>query len=589
MKSVLQDHANIHRVFTGRNQNILPQVKNILFVVPLLLASFYYDMAFAVTYQIPVDVIFTFNSTATLSISGDLVIENLTPGNSSDSNIITISASSNNIVGYDIEATVGDSTNNYTDLRISSSDSTNVFTSLSSNVSALNSFSNDKWGYSYSTDNGTTWISGNTGSTNTGYNGLPLYTGTGVKIADTSSAGSSTIKFKIGAKASDTRASGDYTNVINFQMTSKILTTNYTLNYLPNDGNNGQDVSNMPNPATVSNTITQNTNYTLSSSTPARDGYTFAGWCDGTVTTTNYSDSCSGTTYQPGDAYTIRNVGDNITLMLYALWESNTRFISFGVCDVGSSQTSCDNPAMYIAEEGMTWGEWVESSYSDAAKFEGSNDGGTTYENNSYKQYNNGSIIYEYNYTNQWGDYIYCDYLYNPGSTYYHNEGDYVYASDFIQPNAIYNLVAECLTGDHLITMGNGSLKRLDKIKCGDYVKSYDWSTNKLVPKRVIFSDADENKTHIEYDKWTFDDGTIIKTVHRHEFYNVEAKRFKYMDEWKIGEHTYKEDGTRPALIAHETIKKTVRHYKITLEGGTNYFANGLLTGDRYNPKNIVL
>ena len=61
------------------------------------------------------------------------------------------------------------------------------------------------------------------------------------------------------------------------------------------------------------------------------------------------------------------------------------------------------------------------------------------------------------------------------------------------------------------------------------------------------------------------------------------------MDEWKIGEHTYKQDGTKPALVAHETIKKTVRHYKITLEGGTNYFANGLLTGDRNNPKNIIL
>ena len=278
--------------------------------------------AFAVTYQIPVDVSFTFNSTATLSISGDLVIENLTPGNSSDSNIITISASSNNIVGYDIEATVGDSTNNYTDLRISSSDSTNVFTSLSSNVSALNSFSNDKWGYSYSTDNGTTWVSGNTGSTNTGYNGLPLYTSTGVKLADTSAAGSSTIKFKIGAKASSSKVSGDYTNIINFILTSKVLTTNYTLNYLPNDGNNGQDVSDMPNPATVSNTITDDTNYTLSNSTPARDGYTFLGWCDGTVTTTSNVDSCGGTTYQPEDTYLIRNVGDAITINLNAMWES---------------------------------------------------------------------------------------------------------------------------------------------------------------------------------------------------------------------------------------------------------------------------
>jgi hypothetical protein len=78
----------------------------------------------------------------------------------------------------------------------------------------------------------------------------------------------------------------------------------------------------MPNPATVSNTITDDTNYTLSNSTPTRSGYTFAGWCDGTVTTTNYSDSCSGTTYQPGGTYTIINVGGSSTINLNAIWES---------------------------------------------------------------------------------------------------------------------------------------------------------------------------------------------------------------------------------------------------------------------------
>lgn len=546
----------------------------------------------ALSYQNDVDISFTFLPVLSINLSGDLVIENLVPGSSSDSNIITISASSNNIVGYDIEATVGDSTNNYTDLRISSSDSTNVFTSLSSNVSALNSFSNDKWGYSYSTDNGTTWISGNTGSTNTGYNGLPLYTSTGVKLADTSSAGSSTIKFKIGAKASDARVSGDYTNVINFQMTSKILTTNYTLNYLPNDGNNGQDVSSMPNPATVSNTITQNTNYTLSNSTPTRSGYTFVGWCDGTVTTTLGVDSCSGTTYQPQSSYPISNIGENITILLYAMWESNVRLIQFGICQLNEDYYhyyTCSNPELYNAEENMTWEEWTESSYAESLYYEGMFTG-ETYEKHYLKTIAS-TVDYCHDYTRPGSQFVdtECELLYNPGGSWGYNKHDYVLPSDYIQPNTIYNLTYECLTGDHLITMGDGSLKRLDKIKCGDYVKSYDWSTNKLVPKKVIFSDTDENKTHIEYDKWTFDDGTIIKTVHRHEFYNVEAKRFKYMDEWKIGEHTYKEDGTKPALVAHETIKKTVRHYKITLEGGTNYFANGLLTGDRYNPKNIVL
>ena len=304
----------------------------------------------ALSYQNNVDLSFTFSPYITLDVSGDLLIESLVPGSSSDSNIITVSASSNNIVGYDIKATVGDSTNNYTDLRISPSDSTNIFSSLSTNKATLSAFSDDTWGYSYSTDNGTTWVSGNTGSTNTGYNGLPLYTGTGVKLADTSSAGSSTVKFKIGAKASSSKVSGDYTNIINFILTSKILTTNYTLNYLPNDGNNGQDVSGMPNPATVSNTITDDTNYTLSNSTPTRSGYTFAGWCDGTVT----NEACSGTTYQPGTTYTISNTGGSSTINLNAMW--NIVLINF---TVGS--------ATYQALEGMTWSQFIESEYNDGA------------------------------------------------------------------------------------------------------------------------------------------------------------------------------------------------------------------------------
>ena len=45
-------------------------------------------------------------------------------------------------------------------------------------------------------------------------------------------------------------------------------------------------------------------------------------------------------------------------------------------------------------------------------------------------------------------------------------------------------------------------------------------------------------------------------------------------------------DGTH---ISHKIVEQMVRHYKITLEGSTNYFANGLLTGDKNYPKNITL
>ena len=146
-----------------------------------------------------------------------------------------------------------------------------------------------------------------------------------------------------------------------------------------------------------------------------------------------------------------------------------------------------------------------------------------------------------------------------------------------------------CLTGDTLVTMADNNVKRLDAIEVGDYVLSFDFVNKILIPRKVIYTDKNEMKSHTEYDKWTFEDGTEIKTVHRHEFYNLEAQRMKYMDEWSVGEHTYKIDGTMPKLISHKIVEETVRHYKITLEGSTNYFANGLLTGDRNCPKNITL
>ena len=146
-----------------------------------------------------------------------------------------------------------------------------------------------------------------------------------------------------------------------------------------------------------------------------------------------------------------------------------------------------------------------------------------------------------------------------------------------------------CLTGDTLVTMADGSEKRIDEIALGEEILSYDFATMKLVPNKVVYTDKDAGKTHTEYDVWTFSDGSFVKTVHRHRFYNLERKAFVYMDEWQKGEHTVRKGGEKVALVSHERVEETVNHYKITGEKGTNYFANGLLTGDRYCPDNIEL
>ena len=174
----------------------------------------------AESYESSVGISFTLNPTINVTVSGDLVISNLTPGDYKDSNNITVTASSNSIAGYSLSSTVGSSTNTSTELRKDGVDTTNKFSSITTNKASLSNFddSTNTWGYSYSTDSGTTWQSGDiTGTPLTGYNGLPLYTSSSsIKLINSTTSGSSSVLFKIGARTTTNQIAGEYTNVINF-------------------------------------------------------------------------------------------------------------------------------------------------------------------------------------------------------------------------------------------------------------------------------------------------------------------------------------------------------------------------------------
>ena len=179
-----------------------------------------FDNASAESYESGVGVSFTLNPSISVTVSGDLAIANLTPGDYKDSNNITVTASSNSIAGYSLSSTVGSSTNTSTELRKDGVDTTNKFSSITTNKASLSNFddSTNTWGYSYSTDSGTTWQSGDiTGTPATGYNGLPLYTSSNsIKLINSTTSGSSSVLFKIGARTTTNQIAGEYTNVINF-------------------------------------------------------------------------------------------------------------------------------------------------------------------------------------------------------------------------------------------------------------------------------------------------------------------------------------------------------------------------------------
>ena len=184
----------------------------------------------ALDYSSNVDIGFTFLPKLSITLSNpNLTINNLVPGgNAVDSNTITINVSTNIAEGYNLFATVGsnNTSNGYNNANlVNTADSNYTFASLSSNVSELSSFANNTWGYSYSLDSGTTWISGDYNNASTGYNGLPLYTDTGIKIVKKADSTNSAVNFKIAAKASNTQPSGEYTNTINFTAVSNTIPT----------------------------------------------------------------------------------------------------------------------------------------------------------------------------------------------------------------------------------------------------------------------------------------------------------------------------------------------------------------------------
>ena len=272
----------------------------------------------ALTYRDDLDVSFTFDSSISVSLSSDnLTISSLSPDTYADSNIVTVTTSTNNPSGYTLTATTGNS-ETYTNTNLI--DSTNIFTSLStsdsiSSMSSANASQNGRWGYSFST-NGTSWKNATGG---TGYSGLPYYTASGAEIAKSTTNGTSNVQFKIGAKASTTQSAGTYKNVINFMATANPpVTRHYTVNYIDTSGGDAYD---MPSQQTG---ILENDYIDIPYSWPSAPDLDFDGWCSVEISTDENCYDFGGDYYYVGDRIYIEDGTDNIVINLYTIWYTNT-------------------------------------------------------------------------------------------------------------------------------------------------------------------------------------------------------------------------------------------------------------------------
>ncbi|MGO5097386.1 FISUMP domain-containing protein [Agathobaculum sp. LCP25S3_E8] len=222
---------------------------------------------------------------------------------STTDNSANFSVTTNNFSGYTLTISGNDDEGKLYD-----STKQNFLTSLA-NATSETDFSstsntnlNGQWGYKPSKFNSVV---------NDNY--LPAPTTEASTLDKTSAANTTANDYSIslGLRADYTTTADTYSN--SFIITAVPNPIAYVIAY---DANTTDTVSNMP---ASQNSTTSATSITLADKTPVRENYDFKGWCT-VAPTASSPDTCTGTTFQPGDIYGIDQTSENITT-LYAIWE----------------------------------------------------------------------------------------------------------------------------------------------------------------------------------------------------------------------------------------------------------------------------
>lgn len=151
-------------------------------------------------------------------------------------------------------------------------------------------------------------------------------------------------------------------------------------------------------------------------------------------------------------------------------------------------------------------------------------------------------------------------------------------ADDARNGTAIDFPVGSCLEVSTAIAMADGTTKRVADVKVGDKVLSIDPLTGE---KTVDTVTETAHGWRDRRDIWTFGDGTTVTTVGRHRFYDVDLGEFLYLEAWEPGEGARAADGCKVRLVGHERVEGRTEYATIWTEQYNNYFAGGLLAGNR--------
>ncbi len=174
----------------------------------------------------------------------------------------------------------------------------------------------------------------------------------------------------------------------------------------------------------------------------------------------------------------------------------------------------------------------------------------------------------------------------------YKNGKQYSY-SDFVK-GTLKEASSGCVTGDTLVTLADGSQKRIDEITVEDKLLVWDFYNGDYdaVSPAIIFDHGCGNNAVI---KLKFEDGTELKVVNLHQIYDITENKFVNVDvdtvESLKGHEFVKMDGEAYQYVKlsdYEISEEYVDAYGIISAKHYNIIAEGILTTD-FEPQDYGL
>lgn len=140
-----------------------------------------------------------------------------------------------------------------------------------------------------------------------------------------------------------------------------------------------------------------------------------------------------------------------------------------------------------------------------------------------------------------------------------------------------------CFVEGTLITLADGTQKKVEDINYGDEVLCYDFNEGKQTTSPIEFI-MKKMQSNFYY-KVTLSDGTILKLVgangKSHRLYNVTKQSFIYPQDFEENDYTLKENGTLVTISSIEKIFEPVNFYNIASNKHINVYAESVLTSNR--------